>query len=130
MQDAPYRFFLLALCLTSAFACPSPSSSRPDDRSSATGSDVRPASPQVSPASRYGPSSHDLPETAATREAMILAFNAERTRAGVSPLRSDPALEMVAQERADAIAKKGALPTEAEAARMLGVRVESNGLHR
>jgi len=81
---------------------------------------VRPVSPQASPASRNGPSSHVLPETAATRDAMILAFNAERTQAGVSPLRSDPALERVAQERADAIAKKGALPTEAEAARMLG----------
>ncbi len=51
---------------------------------------------------------------------MILAINAERMRAGVSPLRSNPALERVAQERADAMAGKGALPNAAEAPRMLG----------
>lgn len=119
MQNAPYRFCLLALCMTSALACPSPSSSRPDDRSSAD-SDVRFAKPRGSREIRVAAPRHDPPEIAATREAMILAFNAERTRAGVSPLRSDPALERVAQERADAIAQKGALPTEAEAPRMLG----------
>ncbi len=51
---------------------------------------------------------------------MILAINAERMRAGVSPLRSNPALERVAQERADAMAGKGALPNATEAPRMLG----------
>ncbi|HEV7667893.1 MAG TPA: CAP domain-containing protein [Thermoanaerobaculia bacterium] len=56
-----------------------------------------------------------------TREEMILAINAERTRAGVSPLRSHPALTQVAQERADAIAQRGALPNENESPRLMGV---------
>ncbi|HXU32468.1 MAG TPA: CAP domain-containing protein [Thermoanaerobaculia bacterium] len=121
MHDAPCRFFLLAICLSSAFACPSPSSSRPNDRSaSAAGSDVRPAGGRFPRASRNAAPSRALPQTAVTREEMILAFNAERTRAGVSPLRADPALEQVAQERADAIARKGGLPSEAEAPRLLG----------
>lgn len=72
------------------------------------------------PKSPPGLPARSLPESAATREAMILAFNAERTRAGVSPLRSDPALTRVAQERAEAIARKGSLPNETEAPRLLG----------
>jgi uncharacterized protein YkwD len=111
----------LAIGLVSGLACPSPSSSRPDDRSSsAVASDAHPSEPHAPQAGRGATPAQNLPETAVSREAMILAFNAERTRAGVSPLRSDPALERVAQERAEAIAQKGALPTEAEAARMLG----------
>lgn len=61
------------------------------------------------------------PEAPNPREAMIQAINAERARAGVSPLRSDSALERVAQERADAMSRKGALPNATEASRMLGV---------
>lgn len=120
MHDAPYRLCLLAICMTSALACPAPSSSRSEDPSSAARSDVRPAEPRVTRTTRSAPLPLNLRNTVVTREAMILAFNAERARAGVSPLRSDPALNEVAQERADSIAQKGALPSEAEASRQLG----------
>lgn len=123
MRNAPCRLFLLVLCLTSAFACPSPSSSRSDDD--------RPAAGEAEPRSADRRADRNPGMTrspylpldrpgAVAREAMILAWNAERTRAGVSPYTSNPALDEVAQERADAIAQKGALPSESEASRQFG----------
>ncbi len=124
MRDAPYRLCLLAICMTSALACPSPSSSRSDDDRPAAGApDARSADQRTNRTTPRPPHSAPLPldrPGTVAREAMILAFNAERTRAGVSPLSTDPGLNEVAQERADAIAKRGSLPTEAEASRQFG----------
>ncbi|MEP7013424.1 MAG: CAP domain-containing protein [Acidobacteriota bacterium] len=63
----------------------------------------------------------DPSAVAPTREELIQALNAERIRAGVSPLKVQPVLTRVAQARADEIEKRGALPNGAESTRMLGV---------
>ncbi len=111
MRRSFFRFCLLFACAACGFACPVPSSSRESDE---------PAGQRLVETVRSGGRPQRPPGGAVTREAMISAINAERRRAGVSPLRSDPALDRVAQERADAIAKKGALPNEAQATGALG----------
>ena len=56
------------------------------------------------------------PEQAAALRAELLAgINRERAAAGVRPLAPSTELDRVAQERADAIAARGALPSEEEA---------------
>lgn len=136
MRDAPYppfRTCLLAIWVTSALACPTPSSSRPEE----TSPGVSASSPSSGgPSGLGGPGEHHFPTgpvryrrvdprdpsaVAPTREELIQALNAERIRAGVSPLKVQPVLTRVAQARADEIEKRGALPNGAESTRMLGV---------
>ena len=65
------------------------------------------------------------PEQAAALRAELLAgINRERAAAGVRPVAASPELDRVAQERADAVAAKGALPSEEEAF-LLFARVQS-----
>jgi uncharacterized protein YkwD len=113
MRDASYRLCLIVWAAL-GLACPAPSSSR-EESANRSADSVSPATPAARNAARP----RSLPQTALAREEMILAINAERTRAGVSPLRSHPALDRVAQERADEIAQRGALPDESP--RLMGV---------
>ncbi len=117
MPDAPCRALLLAICTASAVACP-PSPKADPTPSGLAEPYAQTATDRATPAPP-GVRASRLP-VAATRESIILAFNAERERAGVSPLRSDPSLERVAQARAEAIAARGRLPGEAEAQRTFG----------
>jgi uncharacterized protein YkwD len=64
------------------------------------------AAPALPPAPRDGKS---------LRDALALRVNGERQRAGLPPVAPLAALDMVAQQRAEEIASRGALPGEAEA---------------
>jgi uncharacterized protein YkwD len=61
------------------------------------------------------PATPPLPSSpAASKNDIILQINQERTRNGAPPFAPSKPLEQVAQAEADAIAARGALPTEAE----------------
>jgi uncharacterized protein YkwD len=55
------------------------------------------------------------PDPAALRDALALRINGERQRAGLPPVAPSAALDKVAQDRAEEIKAKGALPSESEA---------------
>lgn len=61
------------------------------------------------------PPPHPALATASLRDALALGVNGVRQRAGLPPVAPLAALDKVAQERAEEIAAKGALPDEAEA---------------
>lgn len=123
MRNAPCRLCLLALGMATALACPSPSSSDAHaPRPSAGETDARPVERRSDRNTGMTGSTYlplDRPGAAA-RDQIFVAFNAERTRAGVTPFASNPALDQVAQERADALEKRGSLPSESEASRQFG----------
>jgi uncharacterized protein YkwD len=60
------------------------------------------------------------PSPAALRSELVLRVNGERDHAGMPPVAPSAALDKVAQERADEIKARGALPGEAEAMALLG----------
>ncbi|HEY2740193.1 MAG TPA: CAP domain-containing protein, partial [Thermoanaerobaculia bacterium] len=57
---------------------------------------------------------------ATLRSELVLRINGERDHAGMPPVAPSAALDRVAQERADEIKARGALPGEAEAMTLLG----------
>lgn len=59
-------------------------------------------------------------QAAALRAELLAGINRERAAAGARPVAALPALDQVAQQRADAIAAQGALPSEEEAMRLFG----------
>jgi uncharacterized protein YkwD len=63
-------------------------------------------------------------DPAALRRDLLAGLNRERAAAGVRPLAASPELDRVAQERADEMARRGALPSEEEAFRLFS-RVQS-----
>jgi len=56
-----------------------------------------------------GAAAAPAPDAAAARQALWTALNQERARSGTPPLALQPALERVAQERADEIGRHGSL---------------------
>jgi uncharacterized protein YkwD len=77
---------------------------------------VQPAPAQPAPA-RALPTAADLPEL---RRRLAAAIGAERRAAGVPELRPAAALDEVAQERAEEIGARGALPDESESLSLFG----------
>ena len=79
------------------------------------------AAPPDRPAAPVAPIPDRAPDPAAARVELLAGLNDERAAAGVRLLTGSPELDQVAQARAESIARRGALPGEAEASQLFGL---------